>query len=313
MEVRPSAHKHGISDDNIRHAINNAIAAFILDSANVQSALGVNVSADDTATISAVIVSVSMAVGMSAVAVGISLAENIIADDVLASIGGSSVTASNGDISVTASYVPTVDTVSVTAAVAAAPGLATAGATSSVTIGGTTEAYIDGSTLTALGHMVSISSTSIANELPSTSAVGAGLAAIAVMTSSATITGATNAYATGDSTISANGLEILANATNFTTPEVIVSSVGGITGAGASATSVISRTTDAYIGDGGSVSAGTGPVTVSATSNSWVDGSTTAVGGAFLGGITALVVESTISGHTIASIGADAGLAASGR
>jgi hypothetical protein len=27
VEVRPSAHKHGISDDNIRHAINNAIAA----------------------------------------------------------------------------------------------------------------------------------------------------------------------------------------------------------------------------------------------------------------------------------------------
>ncbi len=27
MEIRPSAHKHGVSDDNIRHAIDNAIAA----------------------------------------------------------------------------------------------------------------------------------------------------------------------------------------------------------------------------------------------------------------------------------------------
>lgn len=27
MEIRPSAHKHGISDDDIRHAIDNAIAA----------------------------------------------------------------------------------------------------------------------------------------------------------------------------------------------------------------------------------------------------------------------------------------------
>lgn len=27
MEVRPSARKHGLSDDNIRHAIDNAIAA----------------------------------------------------------------------------------------------------------------------------------------------------------------------------------------------------------------------------------------------------------------------------------------------
>lgn len=27
MEIRPSARKHGITDDNIRHAINNAIAA----------------------------------------------------------------------------------------------------------------------------------------------------------------------------------------------------------------------------------------------------------------------------------------------
>lgn len=27
VEIRPSAHKHGVSDDNIRHAINNAIAA----------------------------------------------------------------------------------------------------------------------------------------------------------------------------------------------------------------------------------------------------------------------------------------------
>ena len=27
MEILPSAHKHGISDDDIRHAANNAIAA----------------------------------------------------------------------------------------------------------------------------------------------------------------------------------------------------------------------------------------------------------------------------------------------
>lgn len=27
MEIRPSARKHGISDDDIRHAINNAVAA----------------------------------------------------------------------------------------------------------------------------------------------------------------------------------------------------------------------------------------------------------------------------------------------
>jgi len=27
VEIRPGAHKHGVSDDNIRHAIENAIAA----------------------------------------------------------------------------------------------------------------------------------------------------------------------------------------------------------------------------------------------------------------------------------------------
>ena len=69
---------------NSSNAISNDTSAFILSSGNVRSALGVTVSADDTTKISAVIVAVSLAGGMTAVAVGVSLAENVIADDVSA-------------------------------------------------------------------------------------------------------------------------------------------------------------------------------------------------------------------------------------
>ncbi|NIS33895.1 MAG: hypothetical protein GWO04_29810, partial [Actinobacteria bacterium] len=180
----------GVTSNN---TITNTVAAFILSSGNVRSALGVVVLADDKATISAVIVSVSLSAGFSAIAIGVSLASNIISDDVSASIAGSSVTALGGDISGTATYVPTVTTVSVTAAIAAGVGGAGAGADSNVAIGGTTEASIDGSSLTASDHLVSFAANSTVNAAPSTIAVGAGLAAVAAMTSNATVTGATRA------------------------------------------------------------------------------------------------------------------------
>ncbi|MGH3583921.1 MAG: hypothetical protein ACRDUB_20200, partial [Mycobacterium sp.] len=266
----------------------------------------VSVTADDTASVSATIVSVAVAGGLVGVAIGVSLAENTVEDDVSASIGGSSVTAS-GDIEITANYVPTVATTSVVAAISGGLGAVTgAGANSVVTIQGTTAANVDASTLSAAGHRVLVGATSNATANPSTTvaadAIGLG-GAIAAMTSTATIAGATKASATGASTITASQLDILADATNTSTPKVTGQTAGAVTGAGARSSSTISRTTDAFVGDDSSISAGAGPVKVKATSHSSTDGTTAVVDTSAIG-IAALIDEATISGHTIASIGA---------
>src|SRR5262249_2423703 len=158
--------------------------------------------------------------------------------------------------------------------------------------------------LTAHGRVL-VDAVSIATATPQTNAVSVGLADVQAVISRARIEGATKAYATGASTITANRLDILADATNTSTPLVFGDVTGLITGSGARVNSIIRRTTDAYIGAGGSVSAGTGPVTVQATTHSLAHGNNTLVdvGGFSIGG---LVVQSTITGHTIADIGAGA-------
>jgi hypothetical protein len=287
------------------NTIANSVDAFVLGATGVQARQAVFVDADDTATIDATIVSVAAAAGLAGVAVAVSLAESTVGDYVLASIGHSTVTAQAGSIAVTADTLQTIDATSVTAALAAT--LAGAGARSVVTIEGITAGSIDTATLTALGagSKVIVTGTSTAVVEPSTTAVAAALGSVASITSSATIGGATQAYATGASTIVANGVDILATSINTATPTVTGVSVGGVTGTGARSTSLISRATEAFVGPNGRVSAGSGPIQIKADSTSTADGTTTAttVGAV---AIAALVVDSTVSGHTSADIGANA-------
>jgi hypothetical protein len=288
--------------------IHDSVGALILNSADVESAGQVSVTADDTATVSAAITSVAVAGGLIGVAIGATVAQNAINDPVSASIGGSSVSA-NGDIAITANYAPSITTTSVASAIAAGSYAAAGGGAASVaTIDGITAANVDASTLSAVGHKVEVSASSTATTDPSTAvasdAIGLGVA-IGALTSDATIAGATEASATGASTITSNELDVLADSINISTPSVTGQTAGAITGDGVRSVSSISRTTDAFIGNGGSVSAGTGSVNIKATSHSSAHGATTVVDTSAIG-IAAAVMESTISGHTIAGIGANA-------
>ncbi|HEX9334937.1 MAG TPA: hypothetical protein VF892_03585, partial [Pseudonocardiaceae bacterium] len=296
-----------MSHTSSTNVIDGTVDAFILNSAEVQSAGAVSVTADDKADVSATIVSVSLAVGLVGIAIGISLADNTVEDDVSASIGGSSVTAGAGDIEITANDVPTITTKSVVLALAAGPGVTTgAGAKSVVTIDGTTAANVDASTLSAVGHRVLVSADSTATADPSTTSVALALGegvAISVLTSTATIAGATEATVTGASAITADGIDVLATAVNIAEPKVNVAAAGFAAGAVVISSSTISRATDAFVGDGASISAGSGTVTVLAETDSRAHGQSTGttLGGA---GLTVMRIDSTISGDTTAGIGA---------
>ena len=273
--------------------IHDTVDAFILHAADVESAAQVSVTASDTATLDAKIASAAAAGGFVGVAVGVSVANNTIVDDVSASIGDSAVAAASGDIKITADYEPTIHTASFVQALAAGLAVGTgAGAQTLVSIAGTTAANVDASTLSAVGHKILVSASSTAETDPTTTALSDALGigvAIGAMISDAKIEGATTASATGNSAITADELDILANTSNIATPSVTGQTAGAITGSGARSVSIISRTTDAFVGDGGSISA-SGSVTLAATSQSQNHGHVTLVDTSAIG-IAASYVE----------------------
>ena len=82
-----------------------------------------------------------------------------------------------------------------------------------------------------------------------------------------TIGGSTRAYAGGQTSITADRLDVLATDDSDVDPSTAVYGVGGVTGTGAKSTTRISRVTEAFVAAGGNVAVSGGPVNIIAHSD----------------------------------------------
>ncbi len=210
----------------------------------------------------------ALAGGDAGAALGLSLAQDTEGETVAAYIDGSSVKADGGNLSVLAASSPTITTTSVAVAIAAAfAGAGGAGAKSDLAIDTTTRAFVTGSTLTAAGNAVVVNATSTSTAAPTVASASAGSVAIAILISDATIAGTTEAYAGGNTTVSASDFKIQATGSNSATPTSTIVAGGaiGLGLAGAGSTATITQTTSAYIAAGANVNAPNTPVELTAS------------------------------------------------
>jgi len=292
------------------NTLTSNVAAYIENSSSVQSSTGVLVSANDTSTISAEIVSVSLSAGLVSLAVGVTLTDNAISNAVTAYIANSAVTAGgNNDISVLATSNPTITTTNTVGAVSYGFGGAGAGGSSVTTIGGTTEAYVDDATLTATANNVLVNAASTGNARPTIRGMSGGLASVAVMFSQSSIAGTTSSHVGGETTVNANRIDVHATDSNLVRPDTLVVGVGGITAAGAKSAATISRTTEAFIDSGSVLSLGAAILDVKAVSTSTADGKAGGIAGGGIA-IAVLDIESTANATTRAYVGDSASVSA---
>jgi hypothetical protein len=293
-----------------KNTLQSTIDAFI-DNSDVQAAGKVAVDADDTATIRAEIDAFALSGGLVSLAVGVSLSDTTITDNVSAYINDSRVTASGGDISVTADFTPTITTTNIVGAVSFGLGGAGAGGDANTTINGTNRAYVDDAQLSAVGHDVLVQATSTSTATPQIDGLSGGLVAVGAMFSNVVVDGETQAAVRGLTTVTADKFDVLADDTVTAKPKTNIVAVGGISGAGGKSTSTLSRRTSALIDDSADLIAGATPVNVIATTDS--ETMAEIFGG--LGGaaaISVIFVEATSDGTTRAAIGQDASVRTSG-
>ena len=286
----------GISAAGAGVGANNTIAdtvhAGIGASSSVTSATGITISATDTPTSSSEISTAAVSVGVVSLSIGVVSTSATISDAVTASVSNASVTATSGDISVTTNLQPTIVQTTALASLALGYGGAVSGLDSNVMITATAEASANSASLTAVGHKVEITSTGFSSLSPESTGAAVGLISVAAVSSEATIAGSTLADIQGRTTVNAGTLDVKADDTNISTPSTLVVGVGAVTGAGASSTADVKRSTKAYVGVGADLEAGTGAVNIMAHSMSTTHGKTE---GGSVGAIsvTALSVHAT--------------------
>ena len=294
------------------NTITNTVKAFIFNSSGVEGAGAVKVTANDTPTINATTVAATLSAGFVGVAAGALTADSTVDENVSAYTDTAQVTADHGNVEVTATSSPNITTTSVVAALSASiVGVTVAGADSDVTIEGTTQAYVNASNLSAAGNSVLVHATTTSTAAPTESASSFGTVAVAAITSEATIQGTTQAYASGGTSITATSLDIQAKDTSNSDSNTVVTGVGFATGAGASSTSLVSRTTQAFIAPNAVITANGATVTVGATSTATPNANITGVS---LGAVavTAETVTDTVSGKTYAYVGEGASVKSAG-
>jgi hypothetical protein len=309
VAIGPGAAASG-AGANSTNMIGNTVAAFVHAASGVEASGAVKVTANDTPTISATTVAATLAGGLVGVAVGALVADNTVGENISAYTDGAHVTADGGNIEVTATSNPSITASSVVAAVSASIGASGAGADSQVTIKGTTQAYVTGSTLSASGNAVNVHATTTSTATPTEVGTSLGQVAVAAITSEATTEGTTQAYIGGGTTsITATKLDIQAKDTSNADSTAVVVGVGEFTGAGAGSTSLVDRTTQAYIAPGAVINANGGSVAVGATSSATPNAD---VVGVSVGGvaITADNISDTIMSPTYAYVGEGASVTA---
>lgn len=274
------------------NTIGNTVQASIGASSSVTAATGVTVSASDTPSSTAQISDAAVSAGLASLSIGVVQTSATISDSVAASVTGASVTASAGDIMVTTNLNPTISQKTTLASLALGIGGAASSLDSNVLITAKTESSANSANLTAIGHSVKITATGVSSVSPQSTGGSAGLVSVAAVTSEATIGGSTLADIQGRTSVNAGTLDVKADDTNTSTPSTLVVGVGLVTGAGASSTADVTRSTKAFVGTGADLEAGTGAVNIGAHSTSTTHGRTE---GGSIGAIsvTALVVHAT--------------------
>jgi len=236
------------------NTLTNTVAAYIANSAPIHAG-AVTLSASDAAVIQAYSLSLAVSGGGVGVAVGLGEGNNAINDNVSAYVSNSSITAA-GAISVTAASAPTITTTSHVAAISAILGAAAAVFDASTTIGGTTSAYLQNAALTAPGQAIQVTARSMENLNPTVTGGAGALVGVAVLTSTATVRGSTQASLEGQTTVSAGSLTVTANDAGTAAPVTNVGGVGGISVNDASAATTLGRQTEATIPAGASIRRG---------------------------------------------------------
>ncbi len=301
--------------------VNDTIKASITGGSDVTAESTVNVTATDTSSISAQIVSVSAGVGASGSAIGASVTQNTIANSVWAFVQGSNVTAHGGDIDVSArapaagdNTPESIDANSVAASAAIEfAGAAGSGAQASTTIDDSVQAYLDGGNFTASGAVnVDGTATLEANAEAGGGSLGTG--DVSVMAPSATIDGSTTAYVAGATNIVATGgLSVLANSTATANATTTIVGVGALGGTGANPSATADPDTTAYIAAGTNLFSESGGVTVSATSVAKANAQVVNdISLQLLGSISVVSVNDTVGGNTWAYVGDGAQVQARG-
>ena len=187
-----------------KNLLAGTVTASIQSSADVKAYGDVQVSATDTASITAEIKTLSVAGGLISVAVGVSLSENTITENVSASIEDSTVTAASGDILVSADSAATVHTTNTVGAVALGLGGAGQSGKSKTTIEDVTLAFLDASTFEAANGSVTVRADASSNAAPSIFGFSASLVNVADMEADAKIAGSTRAYVSGATGVTAS-------------------------------------------------------------------------------------------------------------
>ncbi len=249
---------------NVTNKIATDVKAFSTNStgAGIHAGHDVSLSASDTSTITATVVAVSIAgtigvIGGSA-AVGVSIANNQIGNDVEAYLSSATVTTDAGNLNISATENASLSATSAAAAVAVSVSLGASlsggGAEADATITTTTRAFAQGSTLNIGGDLnVNAQNNDTASAVVVAASAALGIIAIAVSGSvvTGTITPTSQAFVTSTD-VHANAINISATVK----PKLTLTAAGFSVSTGASvgvskATATVTPTVSASIGGTG--------------------------------------------------------------
>ncbi|WP_108259779.1 LysR family transcriptional regulator [Mangrovicoccus ximenensis] len=312
ISIGVSASGAGASAKNTSTSV---IEGLVTGGSVLTAAGNVTIRADDDATIDATVVAVALSVGVVGVSVGVAIGENDIQNEVTAGASGGSITANgSGDILIDADASQTYEVISTAVSVTVAlAGAAGAGVRAVNDVDSVVTAYASGTDLTASGNTVQIDADSDHHAQSTGIGVAASTGvAISVVDASASIGGATRAYADGDMSVTAASMDVTADSVAFADPDVVTVSISlGGAGSGSLVGATVDRVTEAFVGAAaGTVPAGTteviltgGPLAIAANSDftATADPVTLGVSGGI--SVAATVTNATISGATLAYVG----------
>ncbi|HPM80080.1 MAG TPA: hypothetical protein PLF81_05245, partial [Candidatus Anammoximicrobium sp.] len=234
---------------NVINESTSGIQAFIGGSSTVVAAGEVSVRAADATTMDGDVIAVTVALSEIAGSIAVALVTNTHANDVQGYIDQAAVSSTTGAISVTADSSPAATALAVPVAVSVEASGDGANATSD--INGSVAAFVDqGATLTAGGGTVTLQATSAADTQADTGGGGLSiLLTVSAMLANASIGQTTKSYVSGGSTVTAAGLNVIADSTKArATANVDAVSAALIAGAGGRADSEISGDVIAFVG-----------------------------------------------------------------
>jgi hypothetical protein len=298
------------------NTVDGDTTASIQGAGSVTAAGDIQVEAENTETkLTSDVTSVAVSVGTIGVAIGVSLAENTIGDDVTAYID-SSATSTGGKVHVGADSTSDVDRTHAVAVGVSLSGFSGSGGDAEADVSGTTEAYLgSNANVTAAQGTVEVSSTSASTAHANTEGGGGSIGVNAsVFLAEASIGRATLAHVDEGATVKAGALTVQADATSMDAEATeTFGSAGLVLGAGvAETTTTVNGAVEAYIGNKEGVASNglttlidvTNAVTVHASTDQATATSAPKGGsGSILLSAAAMIAHATVDGATKAYLG----------